>query len=287
MQYFGQVADFLAAGDEWSVAFISGGTVAALQLLVAYLLLDRFIDAIRRRHEQKKWNKSRNELCANLLYFAYVVCRPTVHYSKIVDGRLHPRVNVIASFDHIDHKARDFNALLAIYANSIPQEWYAEIVSSSFELQAAASTARTASRNWQKIEDLFKPEASLAPKQAQFDGAVVKSIVGSDKYEVPADYPDREIIQFVFAHYHTLLSVHHTAEKLRDLVGTILQKRELSELNDTKIFSRLRQISHDRSEPFSSEYFKGQLDTDLIEVAEYIQVMKCGGFDLHPENEFD
>jgi len=87
MQYFGQIADFLTAADDWSVAFISGGTVAVLQLLVVYLFLDRFIDSIRSRQEQKKWDASRTELCANLLYFAYVVCRPTAHYSLIYNPK--------------------------------------------------------------------------------------------------------------------------------------------------------------------------------------------------------
>lgn len=271
--------------NDWLFALISGGIVAAAQLLIVYLWIERYVEKIQLKAEQKKWEASRRELCASLLFFAHVICRPSAHYSKLEESKLHPRKNIVMMFDHIQDKSRDFNALLAAYAGSIPPEWHSEIVAANFDLQTAANNARVASKNWAQFETMIDKGEPLTAMD--FDGKTIQSMVDSTQYKIPSTFPDRQVAIFTYSHYYTLLSITHATDRLISIIDMILSNKSISELNHTAIFSRLHEISKEHNLPLTAEYFRSQVRNGLQKIKDHVQAMRMVGFSLQPSPEFD
>lgn len=274
---------------EWGIALISGGIVATAQLVVAYFLLDKYVQHIQLKSEQQKWNAARKELCASMLYFAYGICRPIAHYcvSSEATGRVHPRTNILQAFEHVEDKSQEFVSLISIYANAIPVDWYARIAAACFELQRAAENAGRAKLEWAKVETIAENEDKTTEPKTVFDGNTMKVITGSDRYVIPKTSPDREIAFFLFSYYHLLVGLADTAQKLDSIVETILDGEAVSKLDNTEVFERLAEISKERSQPFSAGYFHERMSEDLSRIRSLQAEMCSVGVSLKPYPEFD
>lgn len=269
-------------GNSWVVS----GIVAVVQIAIASFLVDRYVKRIQLKSEQMKWQAARLELGASLIYFAYSICGPTVHYTKKVEGKIRPRRNIGVSFSHIDTKCKDFNAMLAIYANSIPVEWYAKIVSASFEFQAAANNARIAVRNWEKIEKYLGEDNDIEI-QIDFNENDVRKISGTDSYPVPRNYPEREIICFIYDYYHSIANISESARRFLSIAEMVIEEMLIVELDKTEIFKKLNDISKERSVPFTASYFREKALVWIEELEDYKSAMLNSGISLKVCPEFD
>lgn len=269
--------------DSFTSGLISGGLVALVQLGIAYLFLDRWVGKIQRETERSKWAGSRRELCANLLFLSHAASWPLSRYVIVRNNYAYPREGISQTLHYIMDLSRRLDALLAIYSNALPPEWFARVTQLADDLRSSGASALYASDNWEKIETQLESVPSGVDETPLAEIWLVREIAeieANGRIAISNNPLRRRSVYFAWYTYRAYRSAIEAAKMMQAVAA---ENYELAELDETQV---IKSNVGDNGR-FDANYLQENTSRYLEIMEKLADAMKEHGFALRKQPEFD
>jgi len=216
-------------------SLFAGVIVSILEILFIYVLLGKLLQ----RAENKRWEKSRRELCARVLFYAHSLSGPLAHFVRCDGDAVYVTQDVDSALQHIKEISHRFDVLVSHYSGAITAEWFVNISVTADELRCVSVCADIALSHWDNSYAATEREDRTQARLTLCDDAWVQPLGNPSAQNTTYKLPERPgERQRSILGQHLYICCDQIAQLSAEMSSFATTLYDSGDLRDTECFSR-------------------------------------------------